>query len=112
VLTVICCGPFGVFSFIGLSSTKKAERLYQMDSANYSGYKNVKTGKILCYWIGNSRPTSNLKYRLFWCYWCHSIFGSFRKRFLVGSYSKIKKFPFQSLETGIFMLYNNLLLKR
>ncbi|MFT6935306.1 MAG: hypothetical protein ACJAUQ_001701, partial [Maribacter sp.] len=33
-------------------------------------------------------------------------------RFLVGSYSKIKKFPFQSLETGIFMLYNNLLLKR
>jgi hypothetical protein len=49
VLTVICCGPFGVFSFIGLSSTKKAERLYQMDSANYSGYKNVKTGKILCY---------------------------------------------------------------
>ncbi|MFT5736557.1 MAG: hypothetical protein ACI9SG_000899 [Maribacter sp.] len=50
VLTVICCGPFGaIFSLIGLSSARKAERLYQMDSANYSGYENVKTGKILCY---------------------------------------------------------------
>lgn len=50
VLTIICCGPFGaIFSFIGLSNAKKAERLYQMDGANYSGYENVKTGKILCY---------------------------------------------------------------
>lgn len=50
VLTIVCCGPFGaIFSFIGLSSAKKAERLYQMDSSNYSGYENVKTGKILCY---------------------------------------------------------------
>ncbi len=50
VLTIFCCGPFGaIFSFIGLSSAKKAERLYEMDSANYSGIDNVKTGKILCY---------------------------------------------------------------
>ncbi|MFT6995371.1 MAG: hypothetical protein ACJA1P_002116 [Maribacter sp.] len=50
VLTVLCCGPFGaIFSFIGLSSAKKAERLYELDSTNYSGYENVKTGKILCY---------------------------------------------------------------
>ncbi len=49
-LTIFCCGPFGaIFSFIGLSSAKKAERLYEMDSAKYSGYDNVKTGKILCY---------------------------------------------------------------
>lgn len=50
VLTVLCCGPFGaIFSFIGLSSAKKAEKLYELDSANYSGYENVKTGRILSY---------------------------------------------------------------
>jgi hypothetical protein len=50
VLTILCCGPFGaIFSFIGLSSAKKAERLYELDSASYSGYENVKTGRILCY---------------------------------------------------------------
>ena len=50
VLTLFCCGPFGaIFSFLGLSNAKKAERLYEMDSANYSGFENVKTGKILCY---------------------------------------------------------------
>ena len=50
VLTVVCCGPFGaIFRIIGLSSAKKAERLYQLDSSMYIGYENVKTGKILCY---------------------------------------------------------------
>lgn len=50
VLTLFCCGPFGaIFSFIGLSNAKKAERLYEMDTTNYSGYENVKTGKVLCY---------------------------------------------------------------
>ena len=50
VLTVLCCGPFGaVFSFIGLSSAKKAERLYELDSTNYNGFENVKTGRILSY---------------------------------------------------------------
>ena len=50
VLTIFCCGPFGaIFSFIGLSSAKRAEALYQTDTANYSGYENMKTGKVLCY---------------------------------------------------------------
>lgn len=50
VLTVFCCGPFGaIFSFIGLSNAKKADGLYQMDSSIYSGYENVKTGRILSY---------------------------------------------------------------
>lgn len=50
VLTVVCCGPFGgIFGFIGLSSAKKAESIYQLDPSNYSGYENVKTGRILSY---------------------------------------------------------------
>lgn len=50
VLTIFCCGPFGaIFSFIGLSSAKKAERLYQSDKNTYSGYENVKTGRVLSY---------------------------------------------------------------
>ena len=50
VLTIFCCGPFGaIFSFIGLSSAKKAERLYELDREAYSGYDNVKTGRVLSY---------------------------------------------------------------
>lgn len=50
VLTLFCCGPFGaIFSFIGLSNAKKAEQLYQTDRENYTGYDNVKTGRILSY---------------------------------------------------------------
>lgn len=50
VLTMFCCGPFGaIFSFIGLSNAKSAERLYQMNRESYSGYENVKTGRILSY---------------------------------------------------------------
>jgi hypothetical protein len=50
LLTLFCCGPFGaIFSFIGLSNAKKAERIYQMDSGSYTGYENVKTGRILSY---------------------------------------------------------------
>ncbi len=51
VLTIFCCGPFGaIFSFIGLSNAKKAEQLYNADTeAMYSGYENVKTGRILSY---------------------------------------------------------------
>jgi hypothetical protein len=48
--TLICCGPFGIiFSIIGLSSAKKAELLYQENPGMYSGYENVKTGRILSY---------------------------------------------------------------
>ena len=47
---LVCCGPFAaIFSFIGLSNAKKAERLYQENPGTYSGYENVKTGRILSY---------------------------------------------------------------
>ena len=47
---LVCCGPFAaIFSFIGLSSAKKAERLHQENPGAYTGYENVKTGKILSY---------------------------------------------------------------
>ncbi|WP_419210966.1 CCC motif membrane protein [Maribacter sp. X9] len=50
VLTLFCCGPFGaIFSFIGLSNAKKAERTYEMNPGLYSGYENVKTARILAY---------------------------------------------------------------
>ena len=50
VLTVLCCGPFGaIFSFIGLSSAKSAEKLYNQEPNRYAGYENVKTGRLLSY---------------------------------------------------------------
>lgn len=50
VLTLFCCGPFGaIFSIIGLSNASKAESTYRMNPDQYSGYENVKTGKILAY---------------------------------------------------------------
>tara|TARA_R110002050_G_scaffold267266_2_gene408902 strand:+ start:53753 stop:54064 length:312 start_codon:yes stop_codon:yes gene_type:complete len=50
VLTLFCCGPFGaIFSFLGISSAKKAERIYQESNGQYTGYENAKTGKILSY---------------------------------------------------------------
>ena len=50
VLTLFCCGPFGaIFGFISLSNAKKAERIYNQSSGEFSGYENVKTGKILSY---------------------------------------------------------------
>ncbi|MFS4469405.1 CCC motif membrane protein [Maribacter sp. 2210JD10-5] len=50
VLTIFCCGPFGaIFSIIGLSSAKNAEQLYQSDSTAYTGYENVRTGRVLSY---------------------------------------------------------------
>lgn len=50
VLTLFCCGPFGaIFSFIGLSNATKAENAYQTNPSLYSGYENVKTGRILAY---------------------------------------------------------------
>ncbi|MGB5822361.1 MAG: CCC motif membrane protein [Saonia sp.] len=48
--SLICCGPFAaIFSLIGLSSAKKAEKLYQENPNAYTGYENVKTGRILSY---------------------------------------------------------------
>jgi len=50
ISTLICCGPFGaIFGFIGLSKANSAERLYQAEPDRYSGYENVKTGKVLSY---------------------------------------------------------------
>ncbi len=51
VTSFICCGPFGaIFSFIGLSNAKKAERAYSENPEMYlTGIDNVKTGKILSY---------------------------------------------------------------
>tara|TARA_R110002167_G_scaffold50143_2_gene146298 strand:+ start:1633 stop:1947 length:315 start_codon:yes stop_codon:yes gene_type:complete len=50
VLTAICCGPFGaIFSFIGLSNAKKAEKIHLENPGEFTGYDNVKTGRILSY---------------------------------------------------------------
>lgn len=50
VLTLFCCGPFGaIFGFIGLSKAKNAEQIYNGEPERYTGYENVKTGKILSY---------------------------------------------------------------
>lgn len=47
---VSCCGPFAaIFSVIGLSNAKKAEKLYKSAPENYTGYDNVSTGRILSY---------------------------------------------------------------
>jgi len=50
VLTLTCCGPFGaIFSFIGLSNAKNAQRIFTQSAGEYSGIENVKTGRILSY---------------------------------------------------------------
>ncbi|NHF61218.1 hypothetical protein FK220_017835 [Flavobacteriaceae bacterium TP-CH-4] len=50
VLVFVCCGPFAaIFSFIGLSSAKKAESIYLENPGHYTGYENVKTGRVLSY---------------------------------------------------------------
>ncbi len=48
--SLFCCGPFGaIFSIIGLSNAKKAEQIYNENPGEYSGFENVKTGRILSY---------------------------------------------------------------
>ncbi len=50
VLTITCCGPFGaIFSFIGLSNAKTAQRHFIESAGQYTGIENAKTGKILSY---------------------------------------------------------------
>ncbi len=47
---LVCCGPFAaIFSIIGLNSAKKAQRIYDENPGNYTGYESAKTGKILSY---------------------------------------------------------------
>ena len=52
-IITICCG--GIISVItggiGVMLSKKDEGLYQSNPSIYSGYQNLKIGKILC-WIG------------------------------------------------------------
>ncbi|NJB72362.1 putative membrane protein [Saonia flava] len=48
--SLICCGPFAaIFSIIGLSKAKSAEKMYNENPESYSGFESVKTGKILSY---------------------------------------------------------------
>ncbi|GGD42731.1 MULTISPECIES: CCC motif membrane protein [Muriicola] len=50
VLTLLCCGPFGIiFTILGLNSASKAERIYKENPGMYTGYENVKTGRVLSY---------------------------------------------------------------
>jgi len=50
LLTICCCGPFGViFSYIGLKYAKKSEAIYNKDPNEYDGYKLIKIGRILSY---------------------------------------------------------------
>ncbi len=50
VLVFVCCGPFAaIFSFIALSSAKKAEKIHLENPGAYTGIENVKTGRILAY---------------------------------------------------------------
>lgn len=50
VASLFCCGPFGaIFSFIGLSNAKKAEKAFNESPETYLGIDNVKTAKILSY---------------------------------------------------------------
>jgi hypothetical protein len=50
VLTLLRCGPFGIiFTILGLNSASKAERLYKENPGLYTGYENVKTGRVLSY---------------------------------------------------------------
>ncbi|GMN09391.1 hypothetical protein MTsPCn9_01530 [Croceitalea sp. MTPC9] len=48
--SLVCCGPFAaIFSIIGLSKAKTAERIYNENPDQYTDYSNVKTGRILSY---------------------------------------------------------------
>ncbi len=48
--SLVCCGPFAaIFSIIGLSKAKTAEKIYNENPDQYSDYSNVKTGRILSY---------------------------------------------------------------
>lgn len=50
VTSIFCCGPFAaIFSIIGLSNAKSAEKLYQAQPDEYIGYENAKTGRTLSY---------------------------------------------------------------
>ena len=73
VASLFCCGPFGaIFSFIGLSNGKKAEKLYQENPGTYSGYENVKTGQdtfLYRYWVISIHAHNY--HHLLWCHCSH-----------------------------------------
>lgn len=48
ILTCCCYGIFGlIFGIVALVLAKKAKEIYMAEPELYSGYNNVKTGKIL-----------------------------------------------------------------
>jgi len=50
IATCCCYGVIGlVFAIIALVMAKKATEIYNENPEQYTGYKNVKTGKILSY---------------------------------------------------------------
>jgi len=50
ILTCCCWGVIGlILGIVALVMAKKATALYLESPENYSGYQNVKTGKILAY---------------------------------------------------------------
>ena len=50
ITSIFCCGPFAaIFSIIGLSNAKRAEKIHLEQPGIFRGYENAKTGKILSY---------------------------------------------------------------
>ena len=50
ITSIFCCGPFAaIFSIIGLSNAKRAEKIHLEQPGIFRGYENAKTGQILSY---------------------------------------------------------------
>lgn len=71
IVTCCCYGTIGlIFGIIGLVLGMKATKVYKASPENYSGYGNVKTGKILSI-IGIILNVIFLAYVI----WAFSFFG-------------------------------------
>ncbi len=50
VTSIFCCGPFGaIFSIIGLTNARKAEKIHLEQPGEFTGYENARTGRIVSY---------------------------------------------------------------
>ena len=50
ITSIFCCGPFAaIFSIIGLSNAKRAEKIHLEQPELFRGYENAKMGKLLSY---------------------------------------------------------------
>ena len=85
ILTLVCCGPFGaIFSFIGLSNAKNAERMYNAEPERYSGYENVKTGRVfVLYWFGLGSNIVGVHHYLLWRHCSNHCRSGIRRRFSI-----------------------------